>query len=68
VIDAWQRKGLGRALTRALAGNAQRNGITTMVASVLTDNRAGTALAHGFAPAGTGVDGSATHYRFPLAS
>jgi L-amino acid N-acyltransferase YncA len=68
VVDAWQRRGLGRALTRALAASAHREGITTLVASVLSDNRAGTALASGFEPAGTGLDGSETHYRFPLAS
>jgi GNAT superfamily N-acetyltransferase len=34
VLDAWQRRGLGRALTSALAARAARRGVSTIVAQV----------------------------------
>jgi len=68
VAEAWQRRGLGRALVRALAGDAHRHGITALNADVLTENRAAAGLAHSQRPAETGVDGSETRYVFPLAS
>ncbi len=68
VADDWQHQGLGRALVRALAGSAHRLGIETLEASVLTENRAAVGLAASQQPAQVGVDGTETHYTFPLAS
>jgi acetyltransferase len=68
VVDSWQRHGLGRALIRALAGDAHRHGISTLTAEVLTENRAAAGLASSQHPADTGVDGTETRYVFPLAS
>ena len=68
VVDAWQGRGLGRALIRALAGDAHRHGISTLTAEVLTENRAAAGLAGSQHPAVTGVDGTETRYVFPLAS
>jgi GNAT superfamily N-acetyltransferase len=68
VVDAWQRRGLGRALVRAAAGDARRHGIRTLVASVLTENRGGFGLANHQHPAAVLVDGPETLFRFELAS
>ncbi len=68
VADDWQHLGLGRALIRTLAGDAHRRGIQTLEASVLTDNRAAVGLASSQQPNHVGIDGSETHYTFPLAS
>lgn len=68
VEDSWQHRGLGRALMRALAGDAHRHGITTLTASVLAENRAARGLAERLAPARVEFDGSQTRYVFALAS
>ena len=38
VDDAWQRRGLGRALSRVLVAEAARRQITTITATILADN------------------------------
>jgi RimJ/RimL family protein N-acetyltransferase len=38
VADAWQGRGVGRALTRHLVGAAQRRGLRSLVAAVLPEN------------------------------
>jgi RimJ/RimL family protein N-acetyltransferase len=47
VIDAWQGRGLGRALARLLAARALAEGIRRFRLDVLTDNAPGLALARG---------------------
>jgi GNAT superfamily N-acetyltransferase len=68
VEDSWQHRGLGRALMRALAGDAHRHGITTLHASVLADNRPARRLATRLEPARVEFDGAQTRYVFAVAS
>jgi GNAT superfamily N-acetyltransferase len=68
VAEEWQHRGLGRALVRAIAGDAYRHGVHTLVASVLTANRSGRGLAHHQHPSSVTLDGPETRYRFDLAS
>ena len=68
VEDAWQHRGLGTALVRALAGDAHRHGIGVLTAGVLSDNRAGLGLATRQRPAQVDLDGPETSFRFDLAS
>ena len=44
VVDAWQRRGVGRLLLTALAGEAQRLGVRRLLALVLPENTAAFAL------------------------
>ncbi len=39
VADAWQRRGVGAALMRALVTRAQARGVTSLVMDVLPENR-----------------------------
>jgi hypothetical protein len=39
VADAWQSKGVGAALMRALIARAQARGVTALAMDVLPDNR-----------------------------
>jgi ribosomal protein S18 acetylase RimI-like enzyme len=68
VDEAWQHRGLGTALMRALAGDAHRHGVDTLTASVLSDNRAGFRLANHNRPAKVDIDGPEVSFRFDLAS
>ena len=68
VDDAWQHRGLGSALMRALVGDAHRHGVDTISASVLSDNRAGFRLANHNGPAAVEIDGPEATFRFDLAS
>jgi RimJ/RimL family protein N-acetyltransferase len=69
VEDAWQHKGLGRALVRMLTGKAARGGITTLQATVLADNHPARRLAATVAhPDRVVLDGPETSYTFSLAS
>jgi GNAT superfamily N-acetyltransferase len=69
VEDAWQHKGLGRALVRMLTGKAGRNGIAVINATVLADNYPARHLASTVAHPDTVVmDGPETFYTFSLAS
>ncbi len=45
VVDAWQRRGVGRALLAALAARARRAGVRRFTATLLRDNRGALALA-----------------------
>src|SRR5437879_1181257 len=38
VEDAWQHRGLGRALVRTLTADAARQGITVITATILSEN------------------------------
>ena len=51
VEDAWQRFGLGTALTSRLAAVARRRGIRTFRATMLGDNRPATRLLLHYSPA-----------------
>jgi len=68
IVDPWQRRGLGRVLARALAGNARRHGIDALVATVLVDNRAALGLAVAAGPARVKVAGPEAYLVFDLAS
>lgn len=69
VEDAWQHKGLGRALVRMLTGAAARRGITVLNATVLADNHAARHLATTVGrPDRVVLDGPETYYTFKVAS
>jgi GNAT superfamily N-acetyltransferase len=68
VEDAWQHRGLGRALTRMLAAEATRHGVTELTAVVLTDSRPALGLASGQRPDTVQMDGPETHFHFPLSA
>ena len=69
VEDAWQHKGLGRALVRMLGGQAARSGIGVLNATVLADNHPARHLAATVAhPESVVLDGPETFYTFSLAS
>lgn len=68
VEDTWQHHGLGRVLLRVLAGDAHRHGITTLVASVLAENRVARRLASELHPSLVEFDGAQTRYLYALAS
>jgi GNAT superfamily N-acetyltransferase len=69
VEDAWQHRGLGRALMRTLVAEAARHDITALNATVLSENgparRMATSLAR---PTAVELDGPVTHFTFSLAS
>ncbi len=50
VEDAWQRRGVGRELTRRLARLARKRGYDAFVATILPDNRAALRLVRDLAP------------------
>jgi GNAT superfamily N-acetyltransferase len=69
VEDAWQHRGLGRALVRMLTGEAARSGIAVLNATVLSDNHPARHLAATIAhPDSVELDGPETFYTFSLAS
>ena len=69
VEDAWQHKGLGRALVRMLTAEAARRGITEINATVLADNHPARHLAATVArPDSVVIDGPETFYSFRVAS
>lgn len=69
VEDAWQHRGLGRALVRMLTHEATRCGITVLHATVLADNYPARHLATSVArPDRVELDGPETFYSFSLAS
>ncbi len=68
VEDAWQHKGLGRALVRMLTGEAARSGIAVLNATVLADNHPARHLATTASPDHVALDGPETFYTFSLAS
>jgi GNAT superfamily N-acetyltransferase len=67
VEDAWQHRGLGRALMTMLAGEAARRGVVELTATVLTDNRPALGLASRMHPDLVQLDGPETHFHFPIA-
>ena len=46
VVDAWQNRGVGTALVEALRARARANGVSCLLAEVLTTNRPMVALLH----------------------
>jgi acetyltransferase len=68
IADRWQRRGLGRVLIRALAGDAYRHGIDTLTATVLADNRAAMGLAAKNNPSSVHLEGPEAHLVFKTAS
>jgi len=68
VIDDWQGRGLGTALTRILAGRAAEDGITRFTAMLLADNDAMVGLLGDLGPvAVTGREGDTVEVEVPLA-
>jgi GNAT superfamily N-acetyltransferase len=69
VEDAWQHRGLGRALVRMLTAEAARHGIAVLNATVLADNYPARHLATTVArPDSVVMDGPETFYTFSVAS
>ena len=69
VEDAWQHRGLGRGLMRELTTGAVSHGITTLTATVLTENEPARRLARALArPQRVELDGPETHFTYRLAS
>jgi RimJ/RimL family protein N-acetyltransferase len=67
VQDDWQAHGLGTMLLRQLGKEAWRNGVTTLTASVLGENRRMLHLAHTMAPsAHTHLDHGELELEIPL--
>jgi len=69
VEDAWQHRGLGKALMRALTAEIARQGFTAVTATVLSENVPARRLAISLArPTSVGMDGGVTHFTYRLAS
>ncbi|MGI5129470.1 N-acetyltransferase family protein [Pseudonocardia sp. CA-107938] len=69
VVDAWQRRGLGRRLLAAVARLAERAGVTELQGAVLPDNVAMLGLVRREYPlALRHFDGDAVQLRIPIGS
>lgn len=70
VLDAWQRRGIGRALVSRLSARCLAAGVTTLSAEVLSDNVASNRLIRSFFGdlARPSRAGDLLHYRLPLAA
>src|SRR5437588_4556301 len=69
VEDAWQHRGLGRALMGLLVAEAARRRVTSLSAVILTENRPARRLATSLGPpTSVEIDGPVTHLTFALAS
>jgi GNAT superfamily N-acetyltransferase len=67
VADAWQRRGVGAALMRALIGRAQARGVTALAMDVLPGNRRVLAMIAGHWPdAAIGRTPDGVDIRIPL--
>ncbi|MDN5860230.1 MAG: GNAT family N-acetyltransferase, partial [Pseudonocardia sp.] len=67
VVDAWQRRGLGRRMLTAVTELAERAGITELQASVLPENVAMLSLVRTLYPTGRlHYDGDAVALRVPI--
>jgi GNAT superfamily N-acetyltransferase len=67
VADAWQRRGVGAALMRALIGRAQARGVTSLAMDVLPGNRRVLAMVAGHWPeAAIGRSADGVDIRIPL--
>jgi ribosomal protein S18 acetylase RimI-like enzyme len=66
VDEEWQHRGLGRALMSELAVDARAHGVTTLVASVLADNRPALGLAARYRPSAAEIDGAERHFTFQI--
>ena len=69
VADAWQHRGLGRALMGLLLAEAARRQVTSLSAAILTENGPARRLATSLGPpTSVELDGPVTHFTFDLAS
>ena len=69
VADAWQRRGVGAALMRALIGRAQARGVTSLAMDVLPGNRRVLAMIAGHWPeAAIGRSADGVDIRIPLSA
>jgi acetyltransferase len=68
VTAAWQRRGLGRSLIRAVSADAARHDVHAIVASVLTDNGPALRLAGRQRPNDVRLNGTETEFRYAVAS
>jgi GNAT superfamily N-acetyltransferase len=69
VADAWQRRGVGAALMRALIGRAQARGVTSLAMDVLPGNRRVLAMVAGHWPeAAIGRSADGVDIRIPLSA
>jgi GNAT superfamily N-acetyltransferase len=66
VDDAWQRRGIGRRLIRALVGRARAEGVTRLLAYVDGDNRLVLAWIARAGGVPVADDGDAILYSIPL--
>jgi len=67
VEDAWQHRGVGRRLGRALGVLAARRGYAAFVATILPENREALGLLHEMSPdANVRFSGGDYHARLPL--
>ena len=67
VADAWQRRGVGAVLMRALIGRAQARGVTSLAMDVLPGNRRVLAMIAGHWPEATiGRSPDGVDIRIPL--
>lgn len=66
VADAWQGRGLGRALGRRLLAAAADAGFTVVIASILADNRPALALADRFRPGAVHPQGPTVEVQLDL--
>jgi hypothetical protein len=67
VADAWQRRGLGATLMRALIDRAQARGVTALAMDVLPGNRRVLAMIAGHWPqAAVGRAADSVDIRIPL--
>ena len=67
VADAWQRRGVGAALMRALAARAQARGVMSLAMDVLPGNRRVLAMVLGHWPdAAVGYSPDSFDIRVPL--
>lgn len=57
VVDSWQRLGVGQQLMRLLCRRAREEGITTLRAEYLSENRGLPALLRSFGTVDTAMDG-----------
>ena len=65
VEDAWQHRGLGRALMAALTAEAARHGVTDFAATILTENRPARRLATALGrPTSIELDGPVTYFAY----
>jgi RimJ/RimL family protein N-acetyltransferase len=66
VVDDWQSRGVGRALTRRLARRARQEGVHWFTAEVKAENPHAIELLHGLGPTEMTRDGAEVHVLIEL--